>query len=60
MELKLAPTQNIINSENWGELEWLSYFQNRLTDMKSKKETFNKLFTQYELQETAISFYDNQ
>jgi len=60
MELKLAPKQNIINSEKWNELEWLSYFQERLSNMRAKKEPFDKLFTQYEQQETAISFYDNQ
>jgi len=60
MDLKLAPRQNIIHSEEWNELEWLSYFQDRLSAMRSKKEPYNVLFTQYEQQETAISFYDNQ
>lgn len=60
MDLKLAPRQNIVNSENWNETEWLSYFQQRLNDMRSKKEPFDRLFTEYEKQETAISFYDNQ
>jgi hypothetical protein len=60
MELKLAPKQNIIHSEKWNELEWLSYFQQRLSDMRSKKEPFDTLFTQYEQQETLVSTFDNQ
>ena len=59
-ELTQAPSQNIIKSKDWWELEWLSYFQQRLSEMKSKKEPFDRLFTEFELQETAISYYDNQ
>ena len=59
-ELIQAPSQNIIKSKDWWELEWLSYFQQRLSEMKSKKEPFDRLFTEFELQETAISYYDNQ
>jgi len=59
-ELLKAPAQNIINAKGWEEYQWLSYFQQRFSDMKSKKSEFDTLFTQYELQETAISYYDNQ
>jgi hypothetical protein len=59
-ELIKAPPRNIINSRKWTDDEWLSYFQQRLNDMRSKKTNFDVLFTQYELQETAISYYDNQ
>lgn len=59
-ELVNAPKRNIINSKDWKEQEWLTYFQERFSDMRAKKEPFNALFTEYELQETAISYYDNQ
>ena len=59
-ELLKAPAQNIINAKGWEEYQWLTYFQQRFADMKSKKTEFDTLFTQYELQETAISYYDNQ
>lgn len=59
-ELIKAPPRNIINSKEWSNEEWLSYFQQRFNDMRSKKSSFDVLFTQYELQETAISYYDNQ
>jgi hypothetical protein len=60
MELNLAPTTNIIHCDDWDELQWLSYFQDRLSAMRSKKEPFDKLFTQYEQQETLVSNFDNQ
>lgn len=58
--MELAPKQNIINSEDWNEAQWLSYFQERLNDMRVKRSPFDKLWTEYEKQETAISYYDNQ
>lgn len=55
-----APTTDIIHSKNWTRQEWLSYFQSRFSAMKSKKQPFEAEFKQFEEQETAISYYDNQ
>lgn len=59
-ELLKAPAQNIINAKGWEEYQWLTYFQQRFADMKSKKTEFDALFTQYELQEIAVSYWDKQ
>ena len=55
-----APQNDIIYSKKWGKQQWLSYFQERYSAMKSKKAKFEAEFKQYEEQETAISYYDNQ
>lgn len=46
--------------EGWGDSEWLTYFQQRLNDMRSKKQPFIQDWKQYENQNNAISFYDNE
>ena len=52
--------KNIIHSDSWWDSEYLSFFQERLNDMRSKKAPFVDLFKQYETQYTSLSYYDNQ
>lgn len=54
-----ANEDNIVNSKDWGNDKWLTFFQTRLQQMRSKKEDFNILFDDYESQMNAISYYDN-
>jgi len=56
----IAPIGDIVNSKKWSDAEWVSFFQTRLEDMRSKKKPFEELFREFEAQETALSFYDNQ
>ena len=51
--------RNIVNSEDWSDSDYLTYFQERLSDMRSKKWPFVEMFKNYENQYTALSYIDN-
>ncbi len=51
---------DIFNSEKdkWSTEKWKEFFQDRLSKMKSVRP--DEEFTKYEVQTTAVSFYDNE
>lgn len=51
---------DIVNSDKWSKEHWLSYFQDRLNDMRAKREPFENMWKRYENQIEAKSFYDNE
>lgn len=51
--------RNIVNSDDWGDAEYLAYFQDRLSDMRAKKQPFETDFKTYESQFNALTYYDN-
>lgn len=55
----LAPQSNIVNSKDWKDAEWLSYFQLRFQDMRAKRTEVEEEWDAAENQITNISFYNN-
>ncbi|OQY40869.1 MAG: hypothetical protein B6229_00580 [Spirochaetaceae bacterium 4572_7] len=59
--MKLNTNQDdLINRKNWNKEEWLSFFQTRLNDMKSKRAEYDKKWDTIDRSSTAVSFYDNR
>ena len=58
-KLELAPQDNIVNQDKWTTAQHLSYFQERLASMKTKRSPFEAWFKEDEARETAVPVYDN-
>jgi hypothetical protein len=50
---------DIINRKSWDEAQWLSFFQDRLSKMKSKREPYENLWEVADSTRSSASFYDN-
>lgn len=59
LSLSLKNKLNIANSDSWGDAEYLTFFKQRLSDMRAKKAEIDKEFELCEKQETALSYYNN-
>ena len=50
---------DIINSDNWSDWEWLTHFKNRFSSMKAKRSAMDSLWVRTEKQVAAKSTYDD-
>ena len=51
---------DIVNQEQWGDEQYLSFFKDRLNKMRAKRGPFDTMWDNAENSITAVSFYDNQ
>jgi len=50
---------DITNYKQWNDSEWLSFAKERLVSMRTKKWEWETRFKKYEVQNNAVSLYDN-